>query len=87
MYHVIHVILYYLDISVFYRLVTGDFYSDDVTRAMPYKNPLVKVVITGRTILKALEHSAAGYDYKNCNRPEENIFGNVMHMSGKEYKP
>ncbi|CAI6372865.1 unnamed protein product [Macrosiphum euphorbiae] len=60
----------------------GVIYEDDIQRTLPYKTPLCKVTITGKTLLKSLEHSASMYDYRNCSNPENKIYGGFMHMSG-----
>eukprot|EP00102_Acyrthosiphon_pisum_P026664 XP_016663874.1 PREDICTED: protein 5NUC isoform X2 [Acyrthosiphon pisum] len=59
----------------------GVIYENDVQRTLPYKTPLCKVTITGKTLLKSLEHSASMYDYRNCSNPENKIYGGFMHMS------
>jgi len=64
-------------------LLLGIIYESDIQRTLPYKTRLCKVTITGKTLLKALEHSASMYDYKNCSLPENNIYGGFMQMSGK----
>lgn len=61
----------------------GIIYEDDIRRTLPYKTPLCKVDMTGTTLLKALEHSASMYDYKDCSVPENKIYGGFMQMSGK----
>ncbi|CAH1733426.1 unnamed protein product [Aphis gossypii] len=60
----------------------GIIYESDIRRVLPYKTRLYKVTITGKTLLKALEHSASMHDYKNCSLPENNIYGGFMQMSG-----
>lgn len=52
-------------------------------RVLPYKTPLYKITISGKTLIKALEHSAYLYDYNNCAIPEQNIYGGFIQMAGK----
>jgi len=66
-------------------LIFCEIYYDDVDRVLPYKTQLFKVTLNGTTLLKALEHSASLFDYKNCANPENNIYGGFLQMSGNKY--
>ncbi|XP_050438990.1 protein 5NUC-like [Adelges cooleyi] len=63
-------------------ITQGTVFKSNVLTALPYKSPLNKVTLTGRTIVEALEHSASLLDKPKCAVPEKNIYGGFMQVAG-----
>lgn len=68
----------------FSQMISGDILKSHVKTALPYLTPLMKITVSGKTLMEALEHCASLLDYKNCAIPEENIYGSFIQMSGNK---